>query len=55
MTRRDVIELVLAALVGGVMLGYTLGLIQQAVWKEKNAKRNNSNIEYGGCYSGLQP
>jgi hypothetical protein len=35
MNRRDVIELVLAALVGGVMLGYTLGLIQQAAWRAK--------------------
>ena len=35
MMRRDVIELVLAVLVVGVMLGYTLGLIQQAAWKNR--------------------
>lgn len=40
MTRRDVIELMLAALVGGVMLGYSLGLIQQAAWKTKTMEKN---------------
>ena len=35
MNRRDVIELMLTTLFVGVLLGYTLGLLQQAIWKNK--------------------
>lgn len=38
MNRRDVIEIMLATLLVGVLLGYTLGLIQQAVWKTRAAE-----------------
>ena len=34
-TQKELATLLLAAVFGGVILGYTLGLIQQASWKAK--------------------
>lgn len=45
MKRGDVIELVAAALFIGVLLGYTLGLIQQAAWKTKAMEKNKCEVK----------
>lgn len=34
-TRKEAIEFLLMTLFAGALLGYTLGLIQQASWKHK--------------------
>lgn len=35
LNRKDALEFFLLVLLAGVLLGYTLGLLQQAIWKTK--------------------
>ena len=45
LNRKDALEFFLLVLLAGVLLGYTLGLLLQAIWKTKFLEREKCELK----------